>query len=280
MDKESLKRLHNELLEIYEEIARVCDAHNLSYFVIGGTLLGAEIHKGFIPWDDDLDIGMPREDYEKFIKLCPKELKDKYYLHDITTDENYWVAFAKVCKKGTVLVEEKLTEKKEHDGIYVDVCPFDYTNKCVFNTIDRIKWRIIAWLINYISSVGTNQPIRSSKAKLLARVFSRFSIKKLALFRDKLIKSYDKGKHSYFIDLAGGRSLENSCFRYDVIMPLKKMIFGNTTVVAPNNPESYLTQLYTEKYKIIPPIEEQVTRHAPVYIRFEDGTEFRKEISQ
>lgn len=276
MDKATLEHLHNELQEIYEEIARVCDAHNLSYFVIGGTLLGAIVHKGFIPWDDDLDIGMPRDDYEKFINLYAKELNDKYYLHDITTDDDYWVAFGKVCKKGTVLVEEKLAEKKEHDGIYVDICPFDYTNKNSFNMFDRIKWKMIAWLINYIYSVGIGHRNDSKSAKLLNPIFSKFSIKKLARYRDNLIKSFDKGSHNFFIDLAGGRSLENSCFSYDVFMPLQRIPFGEITVVAPNNPNAYLTQLYTEKYKIIPPKEEQVTRHAPVYIRFEDGTEYKK----
>ena len=95
MDKKILCRLHEEMFIIYKEIARICDKHNLKYFVVGGTLLGAVVHKGYIPWDDDLDIAMPRDDYDKFINVFSKELDERFYLHHTTTDPNYWLPFAK-----------------------------------------------------------------------------------------------------------------------------------------------------------------------------------------
>ena len=83
------------------------------------------------------------------------------------------------------------------------------------------------------------------------------------------MRSFDKGERKYFVDLAGGRRLDNSYFLISDILPIKEMKFGTTTVKAPNNSESYLLQLYTEKYKIIPPVEEQVT-HNPLEIKFEE----------
>ncbi|MBR5060749.1 MAG: LicD family protein, partial [Prevotella sp.] len=88
MNKEQLNKLHTIEIEILDEIVRICDKHNLRYCLIGGTLLGAIRHKGFIPWDDDLDIAMPRKDYEIFINLCHTELKNQYYLHNEVSDKD------------------------------------------------------------------------------------------------------------------------------------------------------------------------------------------------
>ena len=73
---ENIERLHQIDIEIVKEVVKICDKHNLLYYMIGGTMLGAIRHKGFIPWDDDVDLGMPREDYEEFLKIASKELPD------------------------------------------------------------------------------------------------------------------------------------------------------------------------------------------------------------
>lgn len=77
MDDLMLNKLHNLQVQILDEIVRICDSNNMDYFLIGGTLLGAIRHKGFIPWDDDLDIAMPRKSYDKFISLCNSEMNNK-----------------------------------------------------------------------------------------------------------------------------------------------------------------------------------------------------------
>ncbi len=272
MKKEILEKLHKDMFIIYQEIARICDKHNLCYFVVGGTLLGAVVHKGFIPWDDDLDIAMPRDDYDKFINEYSKELGDDFYLHHTSTDPNYWLPFAKIRLNGTVFLEEKRKNVKAHAGIYVDIFPFDYSEKK--NTVSqKIKWRLITYINNYINAKITERKVTSKSSMLFNWLFSLFSIEKLSLKRDQLMRTFDKGKRCYYVDLAGGRTLDNSYFSIEDILPLLRLEFGNSVVEAPKNPDKYLLQLYTEKYKIIPPKEQQIT-HEPVMIKFRDGTKY------
>lgn len=274
MKQEILDRLHDEMLVIYQEIARVCDRHGLCYFVVGGTLLGAVVHKGYIPWDDDLDIAMPRDDYDRFVELAPAELGERFFLHHTTTDPDYWLPFAKVRMNNTVFLEEKRKNVKAHAGIYVDVFPFDYAGEQ--NTpAARLKWRMITWANNYINCKVTGNRVSSRSGAALNWLFSLSSIEKLSLRRDQWMRSFDRGERKYYVDLAGGRALDNSYFPIETVLPLQELPFGDTRVKAPADPNYYLLTLYTERYKIIPPKEKQVT-HEPLLIRFEDGTEYRE----
>ena len=262
------------MLVIYQEIAAICERHKLCCFVVGGTLLGAVVHKGYIPWDDDLDIAMPRDDYDRFLEICRDELDPRFYLHHTTTDPDYWLPFAKLRLNDTVFLEEKRKNVKSHAGIYVDIFPFDYAEK--MNTLSaRIKWRAITYVNNYVNQHVTGNLRASRSGRALNWLFDRFSVEQLSRCRDRWMRSFDRGERKYYVDLAGGRRLDNSYFPIESILPLQELPFGPITVKAPRDPNFYLLQLYTEKYKVIPPVEEQIT-HEPVLIRFEDGTEYRE----
>ena len=125
LDNKTLKKLHEVGLEILLEIDRVCKKYDIPYFLCGGTLLGSIRHKGFIPWDDDIDIGMLRNDYEKFEECYIKEHSKKYYLHSIKTDEDYWLSFIKIQKNNTTINEKFIEKLDTHKGIFVDIFPFD-----------------------------------------------------------------------------------------------------------------------------------------------------------
>lgn len=122
---EELDLLHTELYDILGETIRVCQKHDIPYFVIGGTAIGALYDQGILPWDDDIDIGMTRENYNKFLKVAPGELGPSYFLSWIETDPHTPYYFAKVKKNNTLFVEEMFKNVPMHPGIFVDIFPFD-----------------------------------------------------------------------------------------------------------------------------------------------------------
>ena len=125
MDKDMLRNVQRAMLDIAREIRRVCDENGINYFLDSGTLIGAARHKGFIPWDDDLDIGMLRQEYETFLRVAPGKLGEEFFLQTWENDEGYSLPFAKVRKKGTVYVEAVSQGTSARKELFVDVLPYD-----------------------------------------------------------------------------------------------------------------------------------------------------------
>jgi lipopolysaccharide cholinephosphotransferase len=122
---ENLRRLQLVELEILIEFDRVCRKNNISYCLGCGTLLGAIRHKGFIPWDDDVDVWMIRSEYDRFCKICEKELDEKFFFQNWDNDPFFNSAYGKVRKKGTRYIRAGQEKMKFRDGIYIDVLPLD-----------------------------------------------------------------------------------------------------------------------------------------------------------
>lgn len=123
---ETLKKVHETEVEVLREVIRVCEENDIPYFSVAGTTLGAVRHDGFIPWDDDIDIGMLRDDYERFLRIAPSKLKKGYTLQHFSVEKNAPAHFAKVRKDGTEFVEENMRHIKMHHGIFVDIFPHDF----------------------------------------------------------------------------------------------------------------------------------------------------------
>ncbi len=124
-DGSLLRRQQLRMLEILQEVDRVCKKHDIRYWLSSGTLIGAARHKGFIPWDDDLDIEMLLSDYNKLMKVLPEELPDTMALQTNATDPNYFFFYAKVRDRRSFLAESNRYDRvwKER-GIYIDIFPF------------------------------------------------------------------------------------------------------------------------------------------------------------
>lgn len=144
-----MNKVQENLLEIITEIDRICRKHDIMYFLDSGTELGAVRHQGFIPWDDDADIGMLRSDYERFIKIAQEEFGDEFFLQTTDTEPNYFLMYAKVRKNGTKFVEAATKNIKMHQGVFVDIFPFDcIPNKNAveeFRRICKVRYELYEW---------------------------------------------------------------------------------------------------------------------------------------
>ncbi len=125
---EKMKKIWAVNLDIYLEFARICDKHGLKYYAYAGTLLGAIRHKGFIPWDDDMDVCMPRHDYEKFIEIAPSELLDPYLLQTPFTDPGYYRTIIRLSNKKTTRMLKFFKHSGMSHGLMLDIFPLDNCN--------------------------------------------------------------------------------------------------------------------------------------------------------
>ena len=120
------QKIQKLILYIANEVIRICDKNDIPYNITAGTLLGAVRHKGFIPWDDDFDFAMTRNDYERFLKACKKDLNtDIFFLQTAETDRNFAYSMAKLQLLGTEIIEDFSIGVDIHHGIFVDIFPYD-----------------------------------------------------------------------------------------------------------------------------------------------------------
>lgn len=261
--EEYLKKLHVEILVIMDEIDRLCNDLNIKYYLIGGSLLGAVRHKGFIPWDDDLDIAMPREDYERFISNADK-LCDKFYLRWHNTENDYWKCFAKVCIKGSVFKETSL--KKKYGGIFVDVFPLDFCagyNSDVQSTSTFIR-RLRRALS--IKSLGYNGQVKLFPLYIFVKFVSFKKIQKW--IRDLSLKCKKDGITHYAM-FPSTYAIRKQIFEVSWFGEGVLKQFENRKYRCPVDSESVLSLTYGN-YMKLPPIEERAT-HMPEYVKFSDG---------
>jgi lipopolysaccharide cholinephosphotransferase len=271
MDDLHLK-LHHIQVEILNEIVRMCEKHSLEYCLIGGTLLGAIRHKGFIPWDDDLDIAMPRDSYERFIKLCESELNSKYHLDIYETNPNYWLPFAKIRKKNTAYVENALAKRKDiPHGIWVDIFPLDNA-KHQNSFLQFIQAKLVKILRGYISlKQGYTAPTDSLKRFLGFNLLRFFSIKNAFTIQKKLMTLWNNQNTQYFVNLASLYDYRIETIPKSKFFPAVKVEFEGKYYNAPRDWDYILTRVYGD-YMQLPPEAKRVN-HKPVRIDFGDKDE-------
>ncbi len=255
MEKDTLRRLQLVELELLEQVDAICTKHGISYFLDSGTALGAVRHGGFIPWDDDVDIGMLREDYERFLQIAQKELDQKYCLQTRENEPNFGKYSAKIRKRGTVFPEKGSEDLKER-GIFVDVYPFDYTDSDVRKANKHLnKARRLLLLLRFVQT-------KKRRESAIKRVFHKMAT---LLFREeKLEGRYLKLCRRYSVPTSNITCFSyrmakdrNLVFSVEKMLPSRMIRFEGREFLIMRDYDYYLRVMYGD-YMLLPPEEKRI----------------------
>lgn len=274
-EPEVLRKLQLAQCRILEDYIKICQENNLDYFIFAGCAIGVERHGGFIPWDDDIDIGMLREDYEKFKRIAIKEYSEKYTILEIDQDDGFPFLNMEFKRNGTRNIPEIFKNCDVDMGIDVAIYPFD-------NVADNPRLRkrqlrnVFVWhKIKILREFG--HPvlfIKGWKKKVvsvicvLAHAFLKFFGVSHKFINKQYLKSalkYNNSKTEWVSCFFGTTPMENA-MRRDEIFPLAEKRFEYLSVKVPGKNHECLTRKFGD-YMIIPPVEKQ-KNHVPYILEF------------
>lgn len=250
-------------LDLMTELDRICKKHSLRYFMVGGTLIGAVRHNGFIPWDDDIDVGMLWEDYEKLREICAQELDPAYWLHDWENDPNSPHPFYKLKIRGTHYREEIAGSSKMDDGIFIDIFPFDNAPE---GTAAQKRQGMTLKLLRKIILVrcGFDLGKGSVPKKLVYGALKLFSyLRPLTGWKksfQKLRTRYNTGKSAYVVNMCGAYSYEKEKKPREMMEKVVEHVFESGSFSIPEDYDTYLRGCYGD-YMQLPPEEKRVGIH-------------------
>lgn len=266
LELEAIKRC---TLDIYKKVVCVCNANDLTIMLGGGSALGAVRHKGFIPWDDDMDLNMPRKDYNKFITLCESGvLGDNYDFSFPNKKHDSPCAFLKIYRKDTKIIGLAGEDNRFPLGLDIDIFPIEGAPS---NLLLRVTKGYLANLLRLIMNlVGESGKWSDSLSALcrqnwkllwymrcrqfVGRLFSIISHKRWVCWFDSFVACESI---SSFVVIPTGRKLyHGETFPASVFFPVSKGVFEGLEVNLPATPDIYLKRLYGD-YMIIPPVEKR-----------------------
>ena len=193
--------LHRVDLDIVKEVVAICEKHGFTYFMLGGTMLGAIRHKGFIPWDDDIDLGIPRKDYEAFLKVAPKELSSHLKVVNYRTDPDYHYYITRILDTETKVEEERIGNDNRYTNASIDIFPIDGTpNNEILRKLYffRVLYHRALMSLCYKDSIDRKRP-RGTAEKILLWVMERIPVEKPLENAVKDFKSKKIGKNKHCI---------------------------------------------------------------------------------
>lgn len=252
----SLKELQRVDIEMLKMLVDIFDKNNIDYFLIAGSLLGAVRHKGFIPWDDDLDIGLPRSDYEKFLEHKDEWLGNQYMAQNFQSNSNYKYYITRVYNK-SVKVKELRGTGSETTYASLDLFPIDGTpnNKILreFFINKILFYRMLASLANYNNIDQYRNRGKMEKFFIFIMGFFRTDtwLNQYLIYKhiDQLLKKQSYEKSDYVGSLMGAYR-KKEIFKKKYIGNLRSYVFYNFNVSGPENADEYLKHMYGNYMKI------------------------------
>lgn len=264
---EQLEQIKKKGLYILKEFDKVCRENNLRYSLIYGTLLGAVRHGGFIPWDDDVDVCMLREDYEKLRRIAPKALPKNLFYQCHETDKEYFQLFDKIRMNDTVFKEKYYTKYHMHHGIYIDIFPCDNIPKNAFKRkMQLISYQFyrIGLMTRYLDS-DQRAGVKKYASRILGKLYSIFPMDYLYAKAEEKATIYDKEKTDEVFIFADNIAC-NSTIDCQSMLSLKKINFEGASFSCIENYKQYLQNQYGN-YMQLPPENERVSKHELVELK-------------
>ncbi len=276
--KEDLARLHEALYRTLAEVIRVCEVCHIPYFIQGGSAIGALYNKGIVPWDDDIDIGMTRENYERFLREAPAHLSSDYFLEWFGTEANTPFYFAKVKRNNTLFVEEIWRNMNIHHGIFVDIFPYDRIPDCAWlEKVHRFSAKFWIncfmgkeiWLWRHCGKCEIDEPLPKSwiGCAAIRAVVSVMSRKAIYEKMNRVLGRFNSW-NTERVNIV--RMPKDQIARADIENTVD-MEFGGMMVKAPRNIEVYLRHHYPRLRPVLP--EEEQINHAPYKLSFDTTKE-------
>lgn len=247
------------ILGIMKDIDDLCRRHNIEYYLLGGSAIGAIRHKGFIPWDDDLDIIMNDENYNRFIKVCKSELdSSKYYLQEGLKDWSLY--FSKIRLKGTFF-DEGISYSNDPDkqGIFIDIFKMDN----VSSSTVRAFWQFICakvYLCYQLASRGDYQKSFSFKKRVLMFMSFPLRIKTIRDWFKSQVEKYNNTEEKYYGFFYGRTNLKTAIVDKSIFGTPIRVPFEDTYLCVAEHYHEYLTQMFGD-YMTPPPAKERVGLH-------------------
>lgn len=261
----NIAKAQKVMLEMLKEVHKICVDNDITYWLDAGTLLGAVRHKGFIPWDDDCDISMSREDYEKFNKIAQSKLPEGMFLQNKDTDPEFPLNFTKIRKLGTKLVEKHETEEENYcQGVFIDIFPYDhYRSRYV---IDYVLWHTFA-------RVNRRKYRKGSLQRILVTIYTNIILylplkisrvlKNFLINHKELICNKNGLYFTYGIECCPIRRTKVS----DIFpVKLEKAVFEGYDFYIPNNYDEVLKSNFGNDYMKLPPIDKRQTHAKKIVV--------------
>lgn len=246
-DEWGILKLQNCILNIAQYVDEFCSNNGIEYYLMGGSALGAVRHKGFIPWDDDLDIFMTLNNYEKFKSaFLINGDKENYYLHELGA-KNGRLTYAKIRMNKSTLIEEVVSDMDLHHGVFIDIFILHNCPKAIFQRYWQYVW--CRYLV--VKSLANRKNIRGSKMrKLILLLFRLFPKRFLLGFSLKQIFKYRDAESDDYCHFLGRASLSKGIYKKDLFGVPKRVDFETIQLNVPCKVEQYLRDRFGDYMKI------------------------------